>query len=161
MSVVGDPLPGVDTLLGVIDTEARATANRVRTTAVPVVRAALPSRSGRARRGTTGRVNRTATGYSIEVAGSSRVRYPSGVTAKQVIGWLHTGTGVFGPLGRPIKPRHAAAFRLPSGWVSGTIDGFPGHDYFGAAERALDGGVIATLEAGADRAARAVERVLS
>lgn len=155
-----DPPPDVVTMLGAIDRGAQAAANEVRTLGVPVVRAALPVRSGRARRGTTGRVGRTGTGYRVTIAPSSRVRYPGGVTAREVVRWLHTGTGVYGRLGRPITPRRAKAFRLPNGWFSESVRGYRGRDFFGAAQASLNGLVYRTFETGAKRAARWAEDVL-
>jgi hypothetical protein len=160
VTVVADPPISVRSLMGAIDHGAREAANDVRRTVLGPVRATLPARSGRARRGTTGRVGRTPTGYSVTFAATSRVRYPNGVSAKQVVRWLHTGTGVFGPLGRPIKPKKGDAFHLPSGWRSGTLRGYPGRDFFGHAQRALGGTVYRTFEDGADRAARWAEAAI-
>jgi hypothetical protein len=154
------PLPPPATFLSAIDRSAKDAVNNARTLSVPVMRAALPVRTGRARRGTTGRVARTGVGYKLEVAATSRVRYPNGVSAKQVIRWLHTGTGVFGPRHRPIRPRKAEAFHLPGGWVAGTIPGFKGHDYWGGAAPSATGIVVRAFEIGAHRAAEAAREVM-
>jgi hypothetical protein len=154
---VEHPLPPIATIVAAVDTAAREAANDARRAAVPIARACLPSRTGRVRRGTVGRVNRTATGYRLEIAATSRVRYPNGVTAKQVLRFITGGTGIFGPLGRPIRPRKADAFVLPT-WAAESVRGQPGHDYFGAARAAADGVVVRAFADGARHAVDLVAR---
>lgn len=155
MTIRFDPPPDVHTFVAALDRGAQESANDARRIGTPVVRAALPARSGRARRGTTGRVGRTGTGYRLTFAATSRVRYPNGISAVQVVRFIHTGTGVYGPTGKPIRPRKRGGhFHLPSGWKSGTIQGQRGHDYFGAAQHSLDGIVYRLWTEGAQRAGR-------
>lgn len=156
---VEHPLPPIATIVAAVDTAAREAANEARRAAVPIARACLPARSGRARRGTVGRVSRTPTGYRLEITGSSRVRYPNGVTAKQVHRFITRGTGIFGSLGRPIRPRKAEAFVLP-GWAAESVRGQPGHDYFGAARTASEGVVVRAFADGARHAADLVARTI-
>jgi hypothetical protein len=152
-------LPPLPTILAHVDHAARQAANRARQAAVPVVRAGLPVVSGRLRRGTTGRVSRTPTGYALTVAATSRVRYPSGVSAKQVLRFVTQGTGVFGPLRRRITPRRASAFVLP-GWSAESVSGQQGRDYLGQVKPLADGIVVRSLEDGAVDAADFIERAL-
>jgi hypothetical protein len=124
MSVEAAPLPPMGTVLGAIDVAGKATAVEARDFGVAAVRRVLPARSGRLRRGTVGRARKSPTGFVIEVGPVSRVKYPNGVSAKEVTRWVAGGTGVHGPHGRPIRPRKADAFRLPGGrFVAGEVQG--------------------------------------
>lgn len=160
MTVRADKAPTIPTMLAAIDTGARNAASAARVAAVPIVRACIPVVTGRARQGTVGRISRTPTGYRLVIDGSSRVRYPSGVTARQVLGWIHRGTGIYGTRGTPITPRKAQVFRLPHGWEAASVRGQRGHNYFAAGEAAADPIVLRAFEAGAAAAARLVEATL-
>src|ERR687895_497343 len=98
------PLP-VQTVLGAIDTTAQGSAREARDAGLAAARRTLPARSGRLRQGTRGSVRRTPTGYLIIIAPTSRVRYPSGVTVREVARWVAGGTGVHGSRGRAYPPR--------------------------------------------------------
>jgi hypothetical protein len=150
----------VETVLGAIDTSARATAGRARALALPVVQRTIPARSGRLRQGTRPSVRRTPVGYIIRFAPTSRVRYPNGVTAAEVFRWVSGGTGVHGPRKRRITPRRSRAFALPSGFRSTDLEGQKPQHLFERAQTSADALVERTLAAGAYEAARAAERVL-
>lgn len=153
------PLP-VATVLGAIDKRGRTTATAAGTHTLAAVRSTLPSRSGRLRQGTRRSVRRTPTGYVIEVAPTSRVRYPNGVTAKQVGGWVEGGTGIHGPRHKRITPRRAKAFRLPSGWAKIELEGQRAQHPFSRVQTSEEGAVQRILEGGAQLAARDAERAL-
>lgn len=166
MTVRADKLPPIPTILAAVDTGARNAANRARSAATPVVRSCLPTASGRLRRGVTGRVQRTPTGYALVFAASTRIRYPGGrgartarggVSAREVLRFVTRGTGVYGRLGHPITPANAKAFRLPNGWTGESVRGQRGHPYMARARSASNGLVLHTFEHGADAAARLVE----
>jgi hypothetical protein len=154
-----NPLP-IATMLAAIDTEGRETVNRARELGVPAFRAVEPAVSGRLRRGTVGRVARTLRGYSLTIAPTSRVRYPSGVTAAQVFRFVDRGTGVYGARGRVIRPRKAKAFALPGGWEARFVRGQHPQGIMARGEHAADPVITRELERGADRAAARAERAL-
>lgn len=160
MSLDLPPALHVETVLGAIDTQARRSASRAGTVGVAAVRRYVPARTGRARAGVARRVRRSLHGYLIEVYPSAKSRYASGVTSKQVLGWLERGTGEYGPRGRPIRPRRGHAFHLPGGWVSGSIRGQRAQHPFARALTSSDATVVRELETGASIAARNAERVL-
>lgn len=154
------PLPPMTTVLGAIDAEGRRTAGAARDHTVAAVRRFLPARTGRLRRGTRGSVRRSPHGYTVEVKPTSRERYPSGVTAVEVAGWVEGGTGVYGPKHRPIRPRRGKAFRLPTGWRSTTIAGQPARHPYSRVQSSEEARVARMLAAGAVDAAKAAERAL-
>lgn len=158
MTVRATPPPAVDRMVRELDLGARATVNLARTHATPVIRAVFPVQSGKLRRGITGRVGRTATGYRLEFAATSRVRYRSGVSAREVLRFVTRGTGVYGRGGRPIRPRRRKAFSLPNGWVGETVRGQRGHPYMTMAQYAADGSIVRTFQAGVVNATAAAER---
>jgi hypothetical protein len=160
MSLQLPPPIKVDTVLGAFDSEARAAAREASQVGVAAVRRTFPARTGRARAGQRGSVRRTPTGYTVQVAPSSRVRYANGVTAVQVTRWLELGTGVHGPRGRPIRPRRASAFRLPHGWVADELQGQAAQHPYQRAHTAADAVVERTLGAGVAAGVRAAERIL-
>lgn len=160
MSVQLPPPLHIDTVLGAFDREARAAAREAGQIGLAAVRRTFPARTGRARSGQRASVRRTPTGYTVQVAPSSRVRYPNGVTAVQVSRWLEVGTGVHGPRARPIRPRRASAFRLPHGWVADELQGQEPQHPYQRAHTSSDALVERTLAAGAVAGARAAERVL-
>lgn len=154
------PLPPMTTLLGAIDTAGRDTAAQARDLTVAAVRRTMPARSGRARKAQRGAVRRARTGYTIEVSPSSRVRYPNGVTAKQVTRWVDQGTGLFGPKGRPIRPRRAHVFRLPNGHAATEVTGQRAQHIYRRAQTSTEAAVTRILIRGAQAGARAAERAL-
>jgi hypothetical protein len=152
-----DDLP-VRTFLTVADVEAQQTARQIGRETRDELRTRLPAQSGRLRRGVQSRVQRTGEGYRVEVSPSSRVRYPSGVTAKEVGRFVERGTGVFGPVGRPIRPRRASGFALPGGFRTATLRGQRPQRVFETLQRTGESTLLVRLaEDGAQRAARAIE----
>jgi hypothetical protein len=154
------PLPPFTTVLGAMDAEARSTARAAGNIGLAAVRRTLPARSGRLRRGQRVRISRTAVGLMLEVSPSSRIRYPNGVTAKEVTRWVDEGTGVEGPRHRPIRPRKGGAFRLGDHFVAGELHGQAPQHAYERARSSSEALVERELAAGATRAARAAERVL-
>lgn len=150
----------VQTVLGALDTEARNTARDAGDATLAVVRRTIPARSGRARAGQRRAVRRTPTGYVIDVAPTSRVRYPNGVSAKEVTRWLDRGTGIYGPRHHPIRPRRGSFFRLPGGFVAHELDGQRPQHIYERAQSSTEALVERMLALGAERAARAAERAL-
>lgn len=154
------PLPPFTTVLGAMDAEARATARAAGNIGLAAVRRTLPARSGRLRRGQRVRITRTAVGLMLEVSPSSRIRYPNGVTAKEVTRFVDQGTGEEGPHHRPIRPRRAKAFHLPTGWAAGELKGQAPQHAYDRARSSSEALVERELAAGAVRAARVAERVI-
>jgi hypothetical protein len=154
------PLPRMETVLGALDAEARRTAGDARNATVAAARRVLPARSGRQRRAARGRVTRTGLGYVITVAPDKRVRYPGGLSALEVARFLEGGTGVFGPSGRPIRPRRAKAFHLPGGWRSTTVQGQRAQHPYERVQTGEEARVARILADGAFAGAKAAERVL-
>lgn len=162
MTVKAAALPAMPTVLGAMDDVAKRTAGKARDNTVAAARRFLPARSGRARRGTIGRVTRTPLGYVVTVAPTSRVRYPNGVTAVQVVGWVEGGTGVYGPRRRPIRPRkEGGAFKLPSGFRSGELRGQRAQRPIARARSSEEARTERMYIDAAQEAARAAERVLA
>lgn len=159
MSLHLPPPLNIETVLGAFDREARAAAREASTIGVAAVRRTFPARTGRTRAGQRGSVRRTPTGYTVQVAPSSRARVGA-VTAVQVTRWLELGTGVHGPHARPIRPRRARAFHLPNGWVADELQGQAAQHPYQRAHTAADALVERTLAAGAVAGAAAAERVL-
>lgn len=153
------PLP-IPTMLAAIDAEGRRSAERARDLGVPAFRAVEPAVSGRLRKGTRGRVTRTAAGFALTIGPSGRERYPSGVTDAQVFRFADRGTGVFGPKGRPIRPRHGMLFTLPGGWFATELQGQRAQGILERGRAAADPLVTRTLEEGATLAARRAEQVM-
>lgn len=156
-------LPPAPTILGVYDQSTRRTMNRARTLATSGIQALLPFRSGRLRKATRARVRRVEQGYSLSIIPSKKVRYPerrighsagAGVSARQVARWVEAGTD------GPIVPKHAQSFRLPGGWVSGEVAGQAAQQPFERFRRGPGQAVTALIVAGAETAARDIERVL-
>lgn len=153
-------LPSAPTILGVYDQSTRRTMNRARTLATSGIQALLPARSGRLRSATRARVRRVEQGYSLSIIPSKKVRYPGrgsttgGVSARQVARWVEDGTN------GPIVPKRAQSFRLPGGWVSGEVAGQAAQAPFERFRRGPGQAVTALIVAGAETAARDIERVL-
>lgn len=154
------PLP-IATVLGAIDTTARDTASTAKDHTVAAVRRTLPARTGRQRAAARGRVTRTRTGYQIVVAPARTVRYPNGVTAVQVAGWIEGGTGVHGPHRRPIRPRRGDVFKLPGGIIVPSTQGQKAQHPYERVQSSEEAATGRILAAGATAAARAAERVLA
>lgn len=148
----------VETPVAAWDAGGRAAMAEARAHAVPHVRAMLPHNTGHLERSTRGRVTRTPDGYLLVVEPQRRAYPGSPITAREVAVWVEGGTGVHGPEHRPYEPRHAEAFALPGGWVSGTIDGQAAQHPFERAQAAEDAHVIGILIRGAYDAAKRVER---
>lgn len=153
-------LPGplrVETVVGELDKAAGRTARRARTLAQSAVRRRLPVRSRTLYDATRGTARRTATGYRITVTPRSTPYPRGGVTAREVARFVEGGTGIAGPTGLPIYPRHAEAFPEPFGeHVRGQQ---PQHPFQRAAQ--ADGPTIErVLRDGAPAAARAAEAAL-
>lgn len=150
----------IDTVLGAFDDGARDAAREAGDLGLAAVRRLMPARTGRARTGQRRAVRRTPLGYRIEVAPTSRVRYPSGVSAKEVTRWVDQGTGVRGPRHRPIRPRKGGVFRLPGGFVAHELQGQAPQNVYARARTSSDALVQRTLENGGRRAARAAQAAL-
>lgn len=147
----------VETVLGALDVAARRSAREAGELVAGGVRRGMPARLASAQRST---VRRTATGYRIDVEPTSRVRYPGGVTARQVTRFREGGTGVYGPSGRPIRARSGHPFRLPHGW-SGEVRGQPARHMYAQAITSTEALVGRVLELGAEAGARHAEAALS
>lgn len=160
MSLVADRLPPLGTVLAAIDVAGKATAVEARDFGVAAVRRVLPSRSGRLHRGTVGRARKSPTGYTVEVGPTSRVKYPNGVSAKEVTRFVAGGTGVHGPKGRPIRPRRSGVFRLPGGITVREVAGQAAQHPYEKVQGPADAAVERILVRGADEAAHAAERAL-
>lgn len=154
------PLPPFRTILGAMDAEARSTARAAGNLGLAAVRRTLPARSGRLRRGQRVKISRTARGLALEVSPTSRIKYPSGVSAVEVTRFVVGGTGVHGPKGRPYGPRRAHAFRLGDHFVATELQGQRAQDSYNRARTSSSALVERELAAGAKRAARAAEGVL-
>jgi hypothetical protein len=157
MSIRLPPPLRVETVIGALDDAAREAARQAGNLTVAAVRQGMPARLGGAQKSA---VRRTPTGYAIEVSPSSRVKYGR-VTAKQVTRFREGGTGVYGPRGRPIRPRAGGAFHLPGGWVSGELRGQPARHHYQRAQSSTEALVERTLALGAQRGAMLAERALS
>lgn len=155
------PRLNIETVLGAFDIGARDASRDAGDATLAAVRRIMPARSGRARRGQRRAVRRTPTGYVIDVAPTSRVRYPNGVSAKQVTLWVDRGTGVHGPRHRPIRPRKGNVFRLPGGFVADEMDGQKPQHVYQRAQSSTEALVQRMLELGATRAARAAQQALN
>lgn len=160
MPVLMEKLPPISTVLGALDLEGQATAREASQHTVSAVRRTMPARSGRARRAQAGRVTREGQGFRVEVKPRNTSQYPGGVTPVQVTRFIDQGTGVYGPRGRPYGPRRAEAFRLPSGWHSGTIQGQKAQHIYDRVERSEEAQVFRIFERGSHRAARRMEAAL-
>lgn len=155
-----DERPPMSAVLGVLDNEARRTSREAGDEGLSAVRRILPARSHRLERATRRRVSRTAVGYRIDISPGKTPLYPSGVSPREVWRFVGEGTGVRGKRGRPIRPRHGHAFRLPNGWAGETQGQAPQH-LTERARTAADARVERRLERGAHDAARAMEEALS
>lgn len=158
MSLKLPPPLRVETVLGALDDAAREASRAAGELTLSAVRRGMPARLASAQRSTA---RRTATGYQIVVAPTSRIRYPSGVTSKQVTRFREGGTGVYGPTGRPITPRRADAFHLPQGWRTTEVQGQPARHMYAQAQTSTEALVERTLAAGAARGARLAEAALA
>lgn len=154
------PRLDVQTVLGAFDVEARSTARDAGNVTLAAVRRTIHSRSGKLARGQRRTVRRAPTGYVIDVAPTSRVRYPNGVSAKEVMRWVDAGTGVKGPRGRPIRRRGGRPFKLPGGFVADELQGQAPQHIYRRAQTATEALVEQLLKRGAVEAARAAERAL-
>lgn len=154
------PLPPMATVLGAFDLEARRSAQRAGRYGVAAVRRRMPARTGKARSAQRASVRRTGLGYIVRIEPSARVRYPNGVSALEVTRWLEGGTGEFGPRKRPIKPRRARGFHLPSGWVSDVIRGQKGRYIYARVRSSESAAAERLMVSGARPAVAAAERVL-
>jgi len=161
MSVVLPPPLHIKTALGAFDEHARISARAAGTIGLAAVRRTMPARSGRARRGQRLTVRRTPTGYISDVAPTSRVKYPNGVTAKQVTRWVDRGTGIHGPRHQPIRPRKGGVFRLPGGFVANELPGQRPQHVYSRAQTSSQALAQRTLMLGARKAARAAERAIT
>jgi hypothetical protein len=161
MSLKLPPPLNIQTVLGAYDTAARATARDAGDIGLAAVRRIMPARTGRARRGQRRMVRRTALGYIIEVSPTSRVRYPNGVSAKEVTRWVDRGTGIHGPRHQPIRPRKGNVFRLPGGFVADELPGQKPQHVYARAHTQSDILVQRELERGAHAATQAAARVLA
>lgn len=160
MTVKLPPPLDVQTVLGAYDNTARQVARDAGDVGLSAVRRLMPARTGRARSGQRRAVRRTPTGYSITVAPTSRVRYPNGVSAKEVTRWVDRGTGVRGPRHRPIRPRKGNVFRLPGGFVADQLQGQAPQHVYERAQTSSGALVQHLLERGAIVATRAAEQAL-
>lgn len=154
------PLPPMSTVLGAIDREGRAAMRAAGRLNVAAVRAAMPARSGRARSGQRSSVRREGLGFVLEVSPSSRVRYPNGVSVRQVTEWLEEGTGLYGPRHRWITPRRARAFRLPGGWNAERVRGQTARHIYARVRTSEEAATERLIASGAPSAARAAEDAL-
>lgn len=158
MAIKADPPLPLPTVLAAIDDGARVAANTARTASVPVVRAAMPVVSGRLRKGINGRVGRQPLGYTLTIGASSRQKYPSGVTSKQVLRFVTGGTGIHGPRGRVIRPRKADAF-IVNGKPREFMLGQEPQPVLDTAQRQADPVVLRCFDDGSRIAARFAEAI--
>lgn len=158
-------LPPAPTIIGAYDQSVGRTMSKARRLATSSIQALLPQGpTGNLRRATRARVRKVPEGYSLSILPSNRVRYANrrfgnrsagaGVSAREVARWVEDGTQ------GPIRPLHAPAFHLPNGWVAGEVSGQAGQHPFQRFREGPGAAVEAMIVAGADDAARAVERVL-
>lgn len=161
MTIEAERLPPFSTVLGVMDQVARAASTDAKNHTVAAVKRTMPARSGRARAGQRGSIRRTRNGYLITISPSSKPVYPNGVSAAEVTRWVGGGTGVFGPTGRPIRPRRGKAFHLPGGvWSSKAIQGQRPQHIYERVQTSEEAAVSRILKQGAAIAAREAERVI-
>lgn len=150
-------LPPAPTILGALDRSTRRTLGGARTFATSSIRALLPKgRTGNLREGTRARLRTVPEGYSLAIipSASAKFSYRTGVTPRQVARWVEDGTT------GPIVPRHAAAFHLPTGWVSGEVAGQKPQKPFARFRQGPGQAVEQIIVDGAAAAAKQMERVI-
>lgn len=156
-------VPAPQTILGVLDAEARKAIADTRNVAVPIARAEAPRRSGRLAGAVDGRISKTATGHQVTVAVKRGV--PHGrVTAAKVARWVAQGTGVYrkgaGPK-RPITGRRGVlgTMVLPGGRRVRSVKGQRPNPFLARAETRAAGPAAAAMRDGARRAADRLRRL--
>lgn len=92
--ISGDRIPAEQTLLGVIDAQARKTVADARGDIATIVTGEVPRRSGRTAAALRPRISRTATGSAITVRAPRGTIHSGKATIAQVVRWVNRGTGV-------------------------------------------------------------------
>lgn len=161
-----EKLPPAPTILGAYDQSVGRTLGRARTFATKSIQVLLPEGpTGNLRKATRARVRKVPEGYSLSILPSRRVRYTNrragarrspggGVSAREVARWVEDGTS------GPIVPRESMAFRLPNGWSAGSVSGQRAQRPFARFRQGPGMAVRAMIIAGAEDAAKAIERVI-
>lgn len=165
MSIQGKQLPSERTLLGVIDTQARTTAQKAAREIAPIVSRETPHKSGATAAALRPRVSRTSTGAAITVAPPRARRHPgSKATVAQLIRWVTRGTGALregaGPKGRIRSSRRPPRrLVLPGGARRWSVKGQKPNPFTGRIQAAGTLRVERAFAEGARAAARAAERL--
>lgn len=132
------------------DKAARKVARQAGNAALNVVRPRIPRQTGAAARETRVRVRTDIEGHHVTVGPSKNVAWR--------VKFVEDGTGLYGPRHRPIRPRHAKAFRLPGGVEVAYVRGQRAQHTFRDAKPAADRAFMEAFRAGLgeiDRAIRA------
>jgi len=132
------PDPGV--LFRAADGAAREVARRAGQAALQVVQPRIPRQSGQAAAQTKVRVRSDIEGHHVTVGPSKAVAWR--------VKFFEEGTGIYGPRHRPIRPRHAKAFRLPGGREAASVRGQRARHTFRQAKPGADAAFAREFEAG-------------
>ena len=163
MSVRGRPVDP-KTMLSAIDLEAKAAMGEARVVVDGIVQRDTPKRTGRLAQALKPRVTRTKTGYSLTVKPPRGARHGD-VTVAQVAKWVQTGTGLYregpGPKHKVRAKNPLRRMTLPGGRRVWSVKGQHPDPFMARIERDATPRVQELADRGAERAARAAERVVS
>lgn len=112
------------------DRAARNVARKAGRAALAVVAPRIPRATGQLAAETKVRVRTDIAGHHVTVGPSRKVAWRAR--------YVERGTGIHGPTGRPIRPRHAKAFRLPGGIEVATVRGQRARHIYRDAKPAAD-----------------------
>ena len=166
MTVIAERVPSERTLLTVVDTVARKTANDAKKAMEPVVSGTVPKHRGATAAAMRPRVSRTATGHSLTIGPARGKRHPTGPTIAEVVRWVNKGTGLHRTGGGPKAKIHASGPFYRRGTLSvygrqyRSVRGQRPNPFMDRIRAAGAARVDPILAAGAQVAARELEKVI-
>lgn len=165
MSVEFGQIPPVGTLLGIVDSGARASMSRARDDIAVIVASETPSASGEVAKALKPRLSKTATGAGMTVGASRARQHGQGpATIADVVRWVNRGTGKYrqgpGPKSRIRAKNPLRRMVLPGGRKVWSVAGQHANPFIARIRAAGTPIIQREAEEGARQTARAVERAI-
>jgi hypothetical protein len=142
MPLPGDGFPRPETILTVVDTEARGALQDLKRIADDAIQSEGPKRTHHLVDGFQERVTKTKTGHQLVIAPQRNKRHPSGATIAEIVRWTTRGTGLYregaGGKRRIRSSRHGRRMVLPGGRKVWSVKGQRPNDFVTRAKDRVD-----------------------